>query len=255
MRIVRFTHVHETCWGVLAGDIIQVLKHAPYDGLAYEGRCFSVENVCLLAPVMPSKIVLAGLNYREHASELNMALPDEPIIFMKPTTAIIAPEHGIVYHSNIGRLDYEAELAVVIRKQAYRVQESDVGDYIFGYTCVNDVTARDLQHKDGQWTRAKSFDTFCPVGPWIETELDPSHCVISTHLNGEQKQSSTTRDFIFSVPYLVSYISHIMTLMPGDLIATGTPSGIGPMVVGDEIVVTIEGIGSLRNVVIASEKL
>jgi 2-keto-4-pentenoate hydratase/2-oxohepta-3-ene-1,7-dioic acid hydratase in catechol pathway len=205
----------------------------------------------VLAPCAPSKIVAVGLNYRTHAAEVNMELPDEPILFLKPSTAVIGPEEKIIYPAMAKRLDYEGELGVVIGKQCQAATIEQAPDYILGYTCVNDVTARDLQKKDGQWTRAKGFDTFAPLGPFIETELDPSDVLIKTFLNAEKKQSASTRDLIFPIPYLVSFISRVMTLLPGDVIATGTPEGIGPMQVGDVVEVRIEGIGTLRNVVAA----
>jgi len=202
----------------------------------------------LLAPTLPSKIIAVGLNYRDHAEELGLELPKEPILFMKPATGVIGPLDEIVYPAQSTRVDYEAELAVVISKDCKDVKASNAGDVILGYTCMNDVTARDLQVSDGQWTRAKSFDTFAPIGPWIETDIDDPHCLaITSHLNGEIKQSSSTENLIFSVFELIEFISGIMTLNTGDVIATGTPSGIGPMNPGDEIVIAIEEIGVLKN--------
>jgi len=172
------------------------------------------------------------------------------IIFLKPSTTLVAHKENIIYPKGIERLDYEAELALVIKKEAKDIAEEKVKDYILGYTCLNDVTARDIQKKDGQWTRAKSFDTFCPLGPWIETDIDPSNLMIKSYLNGELRQKSATSNFIFSVEYLVSFISRIMTLLPGDVISTGTPKDIGEMKVNDVIEVEIEGIGKLKNRVI-----
>ncbi|MCF7879095.1 MAG: fumarylacetoacetate hydrolase family protein [Candidatus Omnitrophica bacterium] len=199
---------------------------------------------------LPEKIILVGLNYKDHAKEMKMEIPAEPIIFLKPTSALIKNGDKIIYPEGIKRLDYEAELAVVIKKQAKNIPVEAAKDYILGYTCLNDITARDLQKKDGQWTRAKSFDSFCPVGPHIETDLDPHAINIQSYLNGELKQDSNTSNFIFSVDFLISFISKIMTLKPADIISTGTPAGIGPMQKGDQVEVVIEGIGTLKNRVV-----
>jgi len=191
--------------------------------------------------------VAIGLNYRDHAEELNLALPEEPLLFLKPASSVIGPGDRIVLPPHSARVDYEAELAIVIGKTAKNVSRGQAGDYIQGYTCLNDVTARDLQTKDGQWTRSKGFDTFCPIGPWIETEIDPSDLKIELLLNGEAKQQSRTSNLIFNSLQLVEFITGVMTLLPGDVIATGTTSGIGPMKDGDKVEVRIEGIGSLIN--------
>ena len=197
----------------------------------------------------PTKIVLVGLNYRDHAKELEMPLPAEPILFMKPVTALIGPEESICYPSQATRVDYEAELAVIIKGTCKDLAPGDVMAHVEGFTCLNDVTARDMQKRDGQWTRAKSFDSFCPIGPGIVADVDPNKLKIQSFLNGERKQDSNTANFIFTVDELVSFISHVMTLMPGDIIATGTPGGIGAMDRGDTIEIRIEGIGTLRNYV------
>lgn len=197
--------------------------------------------------IKPTKIVCVGTNYGDHAKELDMKVPEEPLIFLKPPSSIIYDSQEIVYPRGAARLDYEAELAVVIKKRARDISENGVSKYILGYTCLNDVTARDLQKKDGQWTRSKSFDTFCPIGPVIETEIDPADAKVESYLNGELKQSSNTRHLIFTVCRLVSFISGVMTLFPGDIISTGTPYGVGPMQPGDTIDIRIEGIGSLKN--------
>jgi 2-keto-4-pentenoate hydratase/2-oxohepta-3-ene-1,7-dioic acid hydratase in catechol pathway len=191
-----------------------------------------------------------GLNYHSHAEELKLPIPANPLLFLKPSTSVIGPEDDIVYPDSSERVDYEAELAVVIKAKAYRVPQDGALDYVLGYTCFNDVTARDLQKKDVQWTRAKSFDTFAAIGPHIETELDPGNVNLEAYLNGELKQGGNTSDLIFPVPELVSFISHIMTLLPGDIIATGTPSGIGPMKPGDTVEIKVAGIGTLRNRVV-----
>jgi 2-keto-4-pentenoate hydratase/2-oxohepta-3-ene-1,7-dioic acid hydratase in catechol pathway len=195
-----------------------------------------------------------GLNYRDHAEEVRLPIPDEPLLFLKPVSSVIGPGDAIVIPPESSRVDYEAELAVVIGKTARRVTSEEAPEYILGYTCLNDVTARDLQAKDKQWTRGKSFDTFCPIGPWVETELDPSNLQIELYLNGEQKQASRTSKLIFDVFHLVEFISCVMTLEPGDVIATGTTSGIGRMKPGDTVEVRIEGIGSLTNPVVGSER-
>jgi len=198
-------------------------------------------------PVVPKKIIGIGLNYRKHAEEFKMKIPEEPIIFLKPSTALIGPGEPIILPPQSQRVDYEAELAIVISRRAKNLEAKSAKDYILGYTCFNDVTARDLQAKDGQWTRAKGFDSFAPVGPWIETELEPDNLKIEARLNGKVVQSSNTSDLIFNCYELVSFISKVMTLEPGDIIATGTPSGVGQLKDGDEIVIEIQGIGELKN--------
>jgi len=202
--------------------------------------------------IRPSKIICVGLNYREHAVELKLKIPKEPVIFLKPPSSIIYNKDDIVYPPKVRRLDFEAELAVVIKKKTRNINPKEAPAYILGYTCLNDVTARDLQKKDGQWTRSKSFDTFCPIGPAIETDLDPSGIKIESRLNGILRQSSSSADLIFPVYELVAYISGIMTLSPGDIISTGTPPGVGPMRPRDLIEVRIEGIGVLKNKVVAA---
>jgi 2-keto-4-pentenoate hydratase/2-oxohepta-3-ene-1,7-dioic acid hydratase in catechol pathway len=208
-----------------------------------------LEEVKILPPVIPNKIVACGLNYKDHAEELNMPIPDEPVIFIKPSTSIIGHKEPIIYPRQSKRVDYEAELAVVIKERIKDVAEEEAMNYVLGYTCFNDVTARDLQRKDGQWTRAKSFDTFSPIGPFLVDDLMPDDLEITLYLNGQLKQSSRTSNLIFKIPRLISFISQVMTLLPGDVVATGTPSGVGPMRPGDIVEVKIEGIGSLMNFV------
>jgi 2-keto-4-pentenoate hydratase/2-oxohepta-3-ene-1,7-dioic acid hydratase in catechol pathway len=247
MRLVRFLAQGKAACGIVNGDEILELDgdfFSPFK-TRKSGQVFSPAK--LLPPCNPSKIVAVGLNYRDHALEMGHAIPEEPVIFLKPATAVIGPGESIVYPRVSSRVDYEAELGVVIKDRTRNISPQEAPDHILGYTCANDVTARDLQKKDGQWTRAKSFDTFCPVGPWVETELDPGDLLIQSYLNGERRQSSRTSQLIFSVHELVSFISGIMTLEQGDLIITGTPAGIGSMKPGDEIEVRIEGIGSLKN--------
>lgn len=211
---------------------------------------YPLKDLRVLAPCFPGKVVCVGLNYRYHAKELGYDIPDEPVLFLKPSTAVIGPDESIIYPLASRQVDYEAELAVVIGKTARHVRMEEAAGYILGYTCGNDITARDLQKKDGQWTRAKSFDTFCPLGPYIVTDIDPRNCEISLYVNGERKQHSSTSELIFDVYSLVSFISGIMTLHPGDVILTGTPSGVGPLNPGDEVAVEVEGIGLLRNRVV-----
>jgi 2-keto-4-pentenoate hydratase/2-oxohepta-3-ene-1,7-dioic acid hydratase in catechol pathway len=244
MKLVRFFHNDIIQSGVLDGDQITV------DMPGSSQEIISLHEVKLTCPVVPSKIVCVGLNYTDHAIELGMDIPDEPIIFLKPPTCLIGPGEDIVYPSSSQRVDYEAELGIVIGKTAKNVSKNEAGNYILGYTCVNDVTARDLQRKDGQWTRAKSFDTFAPIGPWVETDLDPNDVNIKLYLNDVVKQESRTSGFIFRVSELISFISNIMTLLPGDVITTGTPSGVGAMQRGDMVTVEIEGVGKLQNQVV-----
>jgi len=199
----------------------------------------------------PSKIIAIGLNYYDHARELKMPVPDHPIMFMKPASAVIKNGESIIYPRQSKNVHYEGELAVVIGKKARNISKSAAGKYIKGFTCANDVTARDIQNIDGQWTRAKSFDTFCPLGPRVVKDIDPVNLNIRTRVNGGTKQNSNTKNMIFDVYELVSYVSSVMTLMPGDVIITGTPPGVGPLSVGDTVEVEIEGIGTLRNNVIS----
>jgi len=224
-------------------------SYSQENGIISGGEVLSLEDVTLLPPSQPSKIVCVGLNYVKHAQELKMPLPDEPILFLKPPSAILAPGGQIVYPSSSIQMDYEGELAFVIGKRCRNVSADEAEKYILGYTCFNDVTARDLQRKDGQWTRAKSFDTFAPFGPWIG-KIDPSDADIKTRVNGKLVQDSNTSDLIFSVPRLVQFISAVMTLEPGDVIATGTPPGVGQLQKGDLVEVEIEGIGVLKNSVV-----
>jgi 2-keto-4-pentenoate hydratase/2-oxohepta-3-ene-1,7-dioic acid hydratase in catechol pathway len=213
-----------------------------------------LQGTKLLAPVTPSKIICVGRNYREHARELGNEVPAELIIFLKPPSAVIGPEENVVYPPISERVDFEGELAVVIGKRCRNLRaDEDVGSYIRGYTCLNDVTARDLQRKDGQWTRGKGFDTFCPVGPLVSDEPDPwKGVIVETRINGELRQHGDTRDFIFPLDEIIRYCSQVMTLVPGDLIATGTPAGVGAVKPGDVMEITIAGIGTLRNRVISS---
>jgi 2-keto-4-pentenoate hydratase/2-oxohepta-3-ene-1,7-dioic acid hydratase in catechol pathway len=249
MRIVRFEFHGRTAYGILEGEKISVLWGTPYDGLENtSGEGMSLPEVTLLAPCEPTKIVALGLNYRDHAAEIGHPLPEEPLLFMKPSTAVIGPDEDIVYPAMSRQVDYEAELAVVIGRTCRFVKAEDFRDYVLGYTCINDVTARDLQRKDGQFTRSKSFDTFAPLGPWIETGIpDPDNLTVEAYVNGERRQHGNTRNMVFGVAAQVSFISRIMTLFPGDVIATGTPFGIGSMAPGDVVEIRVEGIGRLQN--------
>ncbi len=251
MRLVRFQVDGRSAYGILRGDHVAELADAFPGSFETIAGVHPLRDVRLQAPCAPGKIVAIGLNYRDHAAEMGFPIPDEPIIFLKPATAVIGPDDAIRYPAMSSRVDYEAELGVVIKDRVKNIGPGEAGSHILGYTCANDVTARDLQKKDGQWTRAKSFDSFCPVGPWIETDLDPDDLRIECCLNGKRRQSSRTSQFIFPVNHVLSFVSRIMALEPGDLIITGTPAGIGPMSPGDTVEVTIEGIGSLKNSVIA----
>jgi 2-keto-4-pentenoate hydratase/2-oxohepta-3-ene-1,7-dioic acid hydratase in catechol pathway len=254
MLSVRFALGGRTSYGILEGERLFPIWDTPFQGVAKTGELFSRSEVTLLAPCEPTKIVALGLNYRDHAAEFGHPVPEEPLIFLKPSTAVIGPDANIIYPRMSRRVDYEAELAVVMGKTARRVDENQALEYILGYTCFNDVTARDLQKKDGQFTRAKGFDTFAAMGPWIETEIrDPDNVMVEAYLNGERRQHSSTSNMVFGVRRLIAFISEVMTLLPGDVIATGTPSGIGPMRPGDVVEIRVEGIGTLSNRVLAEE--
>ena len=250
MKIVRYQDGPKINWGVIEGDAVREMDGDPFEHFHLTSKIKKIGEVKLLSPCLPSKIVALGLNYRDHAEEVKMPIPKEPLLFIKPSTSVVGPGEAIIYPKMSKRVDYEAELAVVIGKVAKKVSEEKASDYILGYTCLNDVTARDLQPKEGQWTTSKGFDTFCPIGPWIVTDIEPHHLDVSSYLNGERRQHSNTKNLIFGPHQLVSFISRVMTLLPGDVIATGTPSGIGPMVIGDKIDVVIEGIGTLTNHVV-----
>jgi 2-keto-4-pentenoate hydratase/2-oxohepta-3-ene-1,7-dioic acid hydratase in catechol pathway len=224
------------------------------EGPKLTGARYPIEDIRLLAPVLPSKIVAIGRNYAEHARELGNEVPAEPLIFLKPSTAVVGPGDAIVRPVQLSeRVDFEGELAVVIGRLCREVPASRAAEVIFGYTVANDVTARDLQARDGQWTRAKGFDTFCPLGPWIQTDADPADLALTTSLNGDLRQQSSTSLLLHGVPALIAFVTQVMTLIPGDVLLTGTPAGVGPMSKGDEVSVTIEGIGTLSNPVLDAE--
>ena len=252
MKIVRFIVANKVKYGILSSRSIQCIEDKPYRYIRTTDQHYQLSEVKLLAPCTPSKIVALGLNYHSHAKEMNAAPPDAPLIFLKPSTAVIGPEDNIIYPSSSSRVDYEGELAVVLKKPVWRVPVENALDYVLGYTCFNDVTARDLQQHDKQWTRAKSFNTFAAVGPCIETDLDHANIKLETYLNGKRKQKGNTSDLIYSIPELINFISHVMSLLPGDVIATGTPGGIGPMYPGDIVEIKIKGIGTLTNHVVAN---
>ena len=250
MKLARFMADGRALFGRVEADRILELDGSYFDGPSSPtGKTYALDAVTLLPPTIPTKVVCVGLNYRGHAEEMGHDLPEEPCLFMKPDTSVIGPGDEIVYPAMTQRMDYEAELAIIIGKPLRNAAPEAVGEAILGYTCLNDVTARDLQKKDGQWTRGKGFDTFCPIGPWITDEVDPDNADIELLLNGERRQQSNTGQFVFKSAELVSFISRIMTLKPGDVVATGTPSGIGPMQKGDTVEVRIAGIGSLCNTV------
>ncbi len=251
MKFVRFRHGRETGTGLLEENRIRPVLGSIFEDYRPEDRTIPLTEATLLVPVLPSKIVAVGLNYKDHAAERDKPLPEEPLLFLKPSTAVIGPHDAVIYPRMSRRVDYEGELAFVVGRRASGLTEADrAEDYIFGYTCFNDVTARDLQDKDKQFTRAKSFDTFAAIGPCLVRGLDPSALTIKTFLNGKLRQSSTTANLIFSVPFLLRFISQVMTLLPGDVVTTGTPAGIGPMHPGDRVDVEIEGIGTLSNQVL-----
>lgn len=258
MKLCRFFAKSEGLSGIPIHGVVeqnQVIEiRDMFRSTQQQGRSWPLSNVQFLAPSAPSKIVCVGRNYAEHAAELGNDVPKEPLIFLKPPSAVIAPEEPIVLTPHSERVDYEGELAIVIGKNCRNLSASDdVQPYILGYTCLNDVTARDLQKKDVQFTRAKGFDTFCPFGPWIETDLDLNATRVETFVNKKQRQSAALTEMIFAVATLVRWISQVMTLVPGDVIATGTPSGIGPLNAGDVVEVAIRGIGTLRNPVVRPE--
>lgn len=253
MKIARTLYKGIEKFGIIEEGYFHIINNPFYSSQCERtGEFLKLEEIKLLPPTQPSKIVAVGLNYKSHAEEMKIPLPDEPIIFLKPSTSVIGHNDYIILPENYRRVDYECELAVVIGKKAKNVKVNEAKQYILGYTCFNDVTERYNQKKDGQWTRAKGYDTFAPIGPWIETECDPGALNIFTILNNNVVQKGNTSDLIFSIEILVSFISGIMTLLPGDIIATGTPAGIGPLNEGDKVEIKIDNIGTLTNFVIKS---
>ncbi|MET8308141.1 MULTISPECIES: fumarylacetoacetate hydrolase family protein [unclassified Micromonospora] len=264
MRIARFAHAKGMSFGVVEGEAeaglqgltIAEIEGHPFGQLSFSGARWALSDVRLLSPILPSKVVCVGRNYAEHAAEHGSEVPKEPLLFLKPSTSVIGPRDAIRLPIFSKQVEHEAELAVVIGAPgARRADRAAAERAIFGYTCANDVTARDLQRSDGQWTRAKGFDSFCPIGPWITTGLDVSDLEIRCEVGRnpeemEVRQLGRTKDMVFDVPGLVSYISHVMTLLPGDVVLTGTPAGVSPLVEGDTVTVRIEGIGELSNTVV-----
>jgi 2-keto-4-pentenoate hydratase/2-oxohepta-3-ene-1,7-dioic acid hydratase in catechol pathway len=257
MRIVRFfpsAHSQPT-WGWLAGERIGVLDGSPFGEYRREEAVLPLDGTRLAAPVRPGKVVCVGRNYAAHAAEHDADIPEIPILFLKPPTSVIGPGATILLPPQSQQVDHEAELAVVIGIGGRWIRPEEAERYILGYTAANDVTARDLQRRDAQWSRAKGFDTFCPLGPWIETDLDPADALVTCSVNGQMRQMASTRDMIFPVRQLVAFISSIMTLEAGDVILTGTPAGVGPLLDGDEVTVEIEGLGVLANPVQADRRI
>ncbi|MDD5258488.1 MAG: fumarylacetoacetate hydrolase family protein [bacterium] len=254
MKYLRFSHNNEIKYGILEKDDIILELEGDYG--SYPGHHKHPLSQCkILMPCLPSKIVAVGLNYTDHAKELKMPVPEEPVLFIKPSTSVIGSGDKIIFPKMCAQLGYEGEVAIVIKKVCRYITPEKANEYILGITCFNDVTARDLQKKDGQWTRAKSFDTFSPLGPFIASGLNLADIAVELRLNGQVKQSASTKNLIFPIPQLVSFISRVMTLLPGDVITTGTPPGVGTMKVGDTVEVTIPGVGTLKNNVIGESNV
>lgn len=254
MKIVRYSDKNggDGAFGILEDSTIYALEGDLFGTHSKGAKVGSLDDVTLLAPLEPGKIVAIGLNYKAHVTELDSSrkLPEFPVMFMKPQSAVIGPDAPIEIANPEHDTHYEAELVAVIGKTARDVSEDEALDYVFGYTAGNDVSDRKIQYASGQWIQGKGYDTYCPLGPWIETELDPGHVQVQSRLNGEVRQDSNTEILIFSVPFLISYVSKVMTLNPGDVIMTGTPHGVGHMKAGDTIEIDVEGVGVLRNPVV-----
>ncbi|MFZ6029136.1 MAG: fumarylacetoacetate hydrolase family protein [Chloroflexota bacterium] len=248
MRFIRYQTKNQPArFGWILDDRVGPVEGTPFGEFRRLETDLPLQAVTLLAPVVPSKIVCVGKNYLAHAQEMDSKVPEVPLLFLKPPTALIGPGGTITLPPQSQQVEHEGELVIVIGKRGRWIAAEDAFGYVLGYTIGNDVTARDLQRRDGQWTRAKSFDTFCPLGPWIETAFDPTDVILTTHVNGEMRQMASTRDMIFGLPQLIAFISSVMTLEPGDVIMTGTPAGVGPLVPGDSVEVAIEGLGKLQN--------
>jgi 2-keto-4-pentenoate hydratase/2-oxohepta-3-ene-1,7-dioic acid hydratase in catechol pathway len=253
MRIIRYKELdHPPEFGWITGEKVGPIVGDIFDTFQREEAKIPVDSIQLLPPIVPSKIVCVGRNYAAHAKEHGADIPEVPLIFLKPTTTLIGHQQSIVLPPQSQQVEHEAELAIVIGRKGRWITPEDALSHIYGYTVANDITARDLQRSDGQWTRAKGFDTFCPVGPWIETEFDPIDSVVSCYVNDEMRQMASTRDMIFPVGQLIAFISSVMTLNPGDLILTGTPAGVSPLNAGDMVEVSIENLGKLKNPVVES---
>jgi 2-keto-4-pentenoate hydratase/2-oxohepta-3-ene-1,7-dioic acid hydratase in catechol pathway len=252
MRFCRFTHRGSTAYGVITGDEVTALSAAPWAKGERSGAPVPLQDVRLLAPSEPSKVVAVGLNYRTHAEEMKKPLPSEPLLFIKPSTAINDPDAPIILPPDSQEVHHEAELGLIIGRRLHRASEVEAAAAIFGLTCFNDVTARDIQRREIQHTRSKSYDTFACMGPWLESERAPADLAIACRVNGQVRQKGRTADLIFAPARLVAFISRIMTLLPGDVVSTGTPSGVGPLRAGDTVEVEIEGIGTLSNPVVST---
>jgi len=252
MRFVRYTLGQAApTFGWLIEDRIGPLDGSPFDSYRRQEATIPLSSVRLLAPVLPGKIICIGRNYVEHAREHNAEVPETPLLFLKPPSSVIGPGDKIILPPQSQQVEHEGELAVVIGRRGRWIPMEQALDYVLGYTIGNDVTARDLQRRDGQWTRGKGFDTFCPLGPWIDTDFDPADALLTCRVNAEIRQMATIRDMVFTIPQLITFISSVMTLEPGEVILTGTPAGVGPMVAGDTVTVEIEGLGELKNPVSA----
>ncbi len=252
MKIVRFKAGDDIAYGLAEAEGVTLYQGSPFVAWEATETLIPWDSVQLLAPVLPSKVVAVGRNYVDHAAERNAPVPEEPVIFLKPATSVVGPNAPVIYPAGTNNVQHEAELAVVVGRVARNIKAEDASQYVFGYTAANDVTARDLQDRDGQWTRGKGFDTFCPLGPAIETELDPlERLAVIAKVNGEVRQAGFTVDMVFGVAELLEFVSAVMTLLPGDVLLTGTPSGVGPVVPGDLMEVEIDGIGTLANRVLA----
>jgi 2-keto-4-pentenoate hydratase/2-oxohepta-3-ene-1,7-dioic acid hydratase in catechol pathway len=252
MRLVRFRHGDRIATGAIqpGSDTIQVIAGTFFEDPLPTGDEIPIDDVMLLAPVLPSKLVCVGKNYAAHAAEFGMDVPEEPLLFLKPSTAVIGPGDAIRLLPINRRTDYEGELAVVMGRLARNVRAEDASRFIIGFTCANDVTLRDLQRPDDQWTRAKGFDGSCPLGPWIETSVDPTDAIVETRLNGDVVQHASTSDMVFGVAELIEYVTTFMTMLPGDVLLTGTPEGVGRIQAGDTVEVEVDGVGTLRNEVL-----
>ena len=254
MKIVRYRGGTGPAWGIVENGLVRAATGTSFVDLEPAAEVGPLEGIPLLAPAVPRVIICVGRNYREHAAEFDNPVPEEPLLFMKPPSSVVGPNEDVVYPALSTRVDHEAELVAVVGRTAHRVPASDAWAVIGGYTCGNDVTARDIQKSDGQWTRGKGFHTFCPLGPFIETDYDPTDVNVVCKVNGETRQDGHTRDMIFDIPYLIEYITRFTRLEIGDVIMTGTPEGVASVEVGDEMTVEVAGLGSLTNRIVAEDE-
>jgi 2-keto-4-pentenoate hydratase/2-oxohepta-3-ene-1,7-dioic acid hydratase in catechol pathway len=259
VRIARFVIADQIAYGVVEGDEgdpsalqVRAIDGHPFAPFEQTSAVFGLDDVRLLPPVLPSKIVGIGKNYRDHAEEMGSEVPTEPLMFLKPSTSVVGPGEAVVLPRLSGQVEFEGEIAVVIGRLSRDVPIERADEAILGYACANDVTARDLQRQDGQWTRAKGFDTFCPLGPWIATDVDPGALAVRTWVNGEIRQTGKVTDLVHGIPELVSYVTSVMTLLPGDVILSGTPAGVGTLADGDTVGIEVNGVGQLDHRVVAS---